>query len=100
MTKDFPDEVTDVCNQINNTAWGVISKIIMLSMKILALQLKFHHITLIYIAGFNITAGFFHSSTVHLDIIRVFFIYQLMHKRVALKRILILTLKQLRHVSV
>jgi len=29
-----------------------------------------------------------------------FFIYQLMHKRIALKRILKFTLKQLRHVSV
>jgi hypothetical protein len=33
------------------------------------------------------------------DIIQVF-IYQLMHKRIALKRILKFTLKQLRHVSV
>jgi hypothetical protein len=33
-------------------------------------------------------------------ILAEFFIYQLMHKRVDLKRILKLTLKQLRHVSV
>jgi hypothetical protein len=42
---------------------------------------------------------FFHSRTVHLDIIKVF-IYQLLHKRVALKRILKFTLKQLLYVSV
>jgi hypothetical protein len=43
--------------------------------------------------------SFFHSRTVHLDIISVF-IYQLTHKRVALKIMLRFTLKQLRHVSV
>jgi hypothetical protein len=42
---------------------------------------------------------FFHSLTVHLDISQ-FFIYQLMHKKIALKRILTFTLKQLLHVSV
>jgi hypothetical protein len=43
---------------------------------------------------------FFYSRTVQrLDIIRAF-ICHLMHKRVALKIILILTLKQLGHVSV
>jgi hypothetical protein len=36
---------------------------------------------------------------VHLDTIKVF-IYQLMHNRIALKRILKFTLKQLLHVSV
>jgi len=41
-----------------------------------------------------------HSRTVHLDIIKVFFIYQLMHKRIALKRVLKFTSKQLLHVSV
>jgi hypothetical protein len=34
----------------------------------------------------------------HLDIIKVFFIYQLMHNKIALKRILKFTLKQLQHV--
>jgi hypothetical protein len=42
----------------------------------------------------------FQSRTVHLDIIKFFFIYQLTHKRIALKRILQFTLKQLLHVSV
>jgi len=42
---------------------------------------------------------FFHSRTVHLDIIKVF-IYQLMHKGFALKDILKFTLKMFRHVSV
>jgi hypothetical protein len=40
----------------------------------------------------------FHSRTVHLDIVKVF-IYQLMHKRVALK-MLKFSSKQLLHVSV
>ena len=42
----------------------------------------------------------FHSHTVRLDIIKVFPFHQLMNKRIALKRILKFTLKQLRHVSV
>jgi len=42
----------------------------------------------------------FHSRTAHLDIIKVFFIYQLMHKRNSLKRILKFTIKHLLHVSV
>ena len=41
----------------------------------------------------------FHSRMVHLDIIKVF-IYQLMHKRIALKGVLKFTLQQLQHVSV
>jgi hypothetical protein len=41
----------------------------------------------------------FHSCTVLLDIIKVFYL-PLMHKRIALKRILKFTLKQLLHVSV
>ena len=47
---------------------------------------------------------FFHEHTVHLDIIKDFFIHQLMHKCIVLKTILKftlkLTLKQHRHVSV
>jgi len=42
---------------------------------------------------------FFNSRTVHLHTIKVFFIYQLMHTKIALK-ILKFTLKQLLHVSV
>jgi len=49
---------------------------------------------------FNIQVFFFRCLTVHLDIIKVFFIYKLMHKRIALKKILKFTLKQLRHISV
>jgi len=50
---------------------------------------------------FNTKAFFFHSRTVHLDIIKDFFIYQLMHKNFALKKILLkFTFKMLRHVSV
>ena len=41
----------------------------------------------------------FHSCTMHLDTIKVF-IHQPMHERIALKRILKFTLKQLLHVSV
>ena len=38
----------------------------------------------------------FHSRTVHLDIIKVFFFFhQLMHKRIALKGVLKFTLEQL-----
>jgi len=40
----------------------------------------------------------FHSRTMHLDIIKVFFMYQLIHKKIALNEILKFTLKQLRHV--
>ena len=36
----------------------------------------------------------------NLDIIKVYFIYKLMHKRISLKRVLKFTLKQLQHVSV
>jgi hypothetical protein len=42
----------------------------------------------------------FHIQTLHLDIIKVFFIHQLMHKWIVLKTISKFTLKQLRHVSV
>jgi hypothetical protein len=42
---------------------------------------------------------FFHSRTVHLNIVK-FFIYRLMHKRIDLKGVLKFTLKMLRHVSV
>jgi len=42
----------------------------------------------------------FHSRTVHLDVIKVFFIHQLMHKKTALKTVLKFTLKQLQHVPV
>jgi hypothetical protein len=52
----------------------------------------------------QMSADNFHIRTVHLDTIRVFFIYQLMHKRIVLKTILKftlkLTLKKLKHVSV
>jgi hypothetical protein len=40
-----------------------------------------------------------HSRTVHPDII-MYFIYKLMHKNFALRKILKVTLKMLRHVSV
>jgi hypothetical protein len=42
---------------------------------------------------------FFHICTVHLVIIKVFY-YQLMHKRIVLKKVLKFTWKQLQHVSV
>ena len=42
----------------------------------------------------------FHIRTVHLDVIGDLFIYQLMHKKFALKGILKFTLKQLQQVSV
>jgi len=43
---------------------------------------------------------YFHTVVAwHHDITNFFFIYQLMHKRVALKRILKFTLQQLRHIS-
>lgn len=38
MTKDCPDGVRDAYNQINNTAWRVICKIIMISIKIFSLK--------------------------------------------------------------